>query len=90
MSEDIRSLSETIQDAVAEWCRINDNSLMTNFVFAAEFMEEDGGSPSQVVIHPPRASVSSSLGLVLYAQNLLGEIQRRDVLEAIYGDEDDD
>lgn len=82
-------LDQTINNAVAEWCAANDKSLVTNFVFAAEFIEENGAR-SSAVVGLPNASLPSQLGLAHYAVNLLVEMQRRDVLEVIYVDVDDE
>ena len=81
------SLADVINDAVSEWARGADGSLMTNFLFVAEFLEADDGRPTNLVLAPDRASQASVLGLATYALNLLTECQRRDVLAVVYGDD---
>jgi hypothetical protein len=86
---DETSLSDVVQNAVSEWCSAADNSMVTNFVFVAEFIEEDG-SRSAAVVSPEGCSTAAGLGLCKFGLNLFTEIQRRDVLELIYTDEGDD
>lgn len=84
MSEEI-GLSAAINNAVSEWCGKNDKSVLLNFVFVAEFIEEDGCRSSSVCT-PPDSPISSSLGLSVYAKNFFTECQRRDILGVVYTD----
>lgn len=56
-----------------------DGSLVTNFLFVAEFLEADGEEPTHVVCTPERSSQAAGLGLALYAQNLITALQKRDI-----------
>ena len=87
MSDERSSLTNALQDAVATWCAENDKSMMVNFVFVAEFIEEDG-CRSSAVVSPESSSLSGSLGLAHYAVNMFNEMQRRDLLEFIYTDDE--
>lgn len=88
MNDPEKTLADVIQDAVAGWAG-GDDSLLTNFVFVGEFIESNG-SRSAAVASAEGSSVAASLGLSQYALNLYTELQRRDVLELIYTDVEDD
>lgn len=93
MSEEAEplSLETTIHNAVQEWCNATGESMLTNFIFAGEFIEGDG-SRANAVVGAQDTSIPSHLGLAHYSVNLLNELQRRDLMHVIYGacDEDED
>lgn len=90
MADSGKSMSDFLQDASASWCAENDSSLLTNFLFVGEFLEADGSPSTHAVVTPEGGSISASMGLARYASKVLDEMQRRDLLEFIYVDEDDD
>ena len=89
MSEEIPTMTAAINKAIGEYLHSNSGGVMTNFVFVAEFMDSDGGN-STAVVGGENASTSSLIGLSHYGVNFYSELQRRDVLEVIYCDVEDE
>lgn len=89
MSEDI-SLTDAINIAMGEYLRAS-GSMMVNFVFCANIIDDDGGS-STIVVAPDNASTASSIGLAEYAKAIYCEEARRSLYAhyAALDDEDDD
>lgn len=88
MSEGM-SIDEIVQNVLAEWLNATGRGVLNSFVLSAEIINEDG-QPFNLVTQPDTQGVSASLGLSVYAKNVFHELQRRDLLELIYTDFDED